>query len=133
MVGLALEQFPCRVGFFVVGRIHWDREDHQHPHELIVTVVPPPDGEPVGGILRSAPRYRHSIPQPAITRNTVELGWRPQIFLIDLWPMIPSPGRYSVVLRIDGEAVAELPLDLHDSQDMTVDDEGLSEFIDGLA
>ncbi len=47
--------------------------------------------------------------------------------------MIPSPGRYSVVLRIDGEAVAELPLDLHDSQDMTVDDEGLSEFIDGLA
>ncbi len=128
LAGVAEESFPCKIGFFVVARVHWDRADHDRPHEVVVTVQSPSGVEPVIDGRTTCQVEPFHAPQSGHPEHRLT-GLVPTDIFFDVWPLIASPGRYSVALTIDGELAAELPLDIRSRQDLTVDDEVLEQII----
>jgi hypothetical protein len=130
LAGVAEESFPCKVGFFVVARVHWDKADHEHPHEVVVTVEPPIGGDSVidGKVTTRVDAFH--APQSGHPEHRLT-GLVPTDMFIEVWPLIASPGRYSVVLTIDGNLAAQLPLDIRRRQDLTVYDAALELIIGG--
>lgn len=130
MAGLAEESFPCRVGFFVVARVHWDKADHEHRHQIVVRVEPPIGGAPVvNGEVTTHIEAFHAPPSGHSAHSLT--GLVPTDLFIEEWPLIASPGRYTIVLEIDGKLAAKLPLDIRSRQDLTVDDEALQQMAGG--
>jgi prophage maintenance system killer protein len=130
LIGLAEETFPCRVDFCLVGRIHWDREEVQHPHAITVTVRPPSGGPDVTNHTETTrvPAY-YSPPSghPAHART----GRLPMDLYVELAPIIPAAGRYTVAVQIDGKPGAELPLEIRPRGDLRLDEAALDELTNG--
>ena len=130
LIGLAEETFPCMVDFCFVGRIHWDREDTQHPHVITVTVRPPSGGPPVADDTEVTRLPAYSSP-PSGHPEHARTGRLPMDLYVELAPIIPAEGRYTVAVQIDGQLGAELPLDIRPRRDLRLDASALDELSNG--
>lgn len=130
LIGLAEETFPCRVDFCLISRIHWDREDVQHPHAITVTVHPPSGGPDVTNHTE-ATRVPAYYSPPSGHPAHAHTGRLPMDLYIELAPIIPAAGHYTVVVQIDGQLGAELPLEIRPRGDLRLDASALDELANG--
>ncbi len=94
---MGVQNFPHYTDLYVVGRWHG-----QQTGRIRVTIVAPPGG--------THPENNSGSDDLLTMPQLAGMPWLPARFVVKLQPVFRDPANYTVVVALDDDAIAELPL-----------------------
>jgi prophage maintenance system killer protein len=125
VTGIGPPKFPALVPLWVVARIHWDQADIERDNVITAYFVDPSsdDSVKVGvsqGTFDAFESSRAGHPE------LKTCGIVPSVFILPMRLRVSHPGDYNIVVDIDGETVATLPITFHGVGELFATQQGLS-------
>lgn len=127
--GFSPTEFPTTVSLYVVGRIHWDEADMYRENVITGFVVDKSTDDSVGTAISEA----RLGPFEALRADHPKLktcGVVPAVLELPVPMRVTHPGKYEIVLDIDGQTAATLPMTIHDVNEFVATEEVLSKLTD---